>query len=129
MPGHYPPNTTPFPNRLLDEAMPHLTDTEFRVLCMVVRETLGWADGQGGRRRETDRLTQRRLIARTGRASEAVSRAIDGLVRQCLIEVLTPSGVLLETPQERRRHRGRLLFRLAATETEQRTGRQESCSE
>ena len=42
---------------------------------------LGWKDGQGGRK-QADWLTQSQLKARTGRASEAISRAIDGLVQQ-----------------------------------------------
>ena len=53
----FPARSTPFPSHLLDDAMPLLSDTEWRVLCVVVRQTLGWEDGQGGRKRE-DWLTQ-----------------------------------------------------------------------
>lgn len=107
-----PARTTPFPSYLLDDIMPLLSDTEWRLLCVVVRQTLGWEDGQGGRKRE-DWLTQSQLKARTGRASEAVSRAIDGLVQKGLIQVHSEAGELLMTPQERRRCPGRLLFALA----------------
>ena len=81
-------------------------------MCVVVRQTLGWEDGQGGRR-EADWLTQSQLKARTGRASEAVSRAIDGLVRKGLVQVCSEAGEALATPQSRRRCSGRMLFGLA----------------
>ena len=107
-----PARSTPFPSRLIDDVMPLLSDTEWRLLCVIARQTLGWEDGQGGRKRE-DWLTQSQLKARTGRASEAVSRAIEGLVQKGLIQVCSEAGEILATPQARRRCPGRLLFRLA----------------
>ncbi len=110
----YPAESTPFPNVLIDRIMPDLSDTEWRLLCVVCRQTLGFASegGQGGRRTR-DWLTHGQLKARTGRASEAVSRAVDGLVRKNLIEVRTYAGEPLLTPQERRRCQGMLFFSLA----------------
>ena len=108
----FPARSTPFPSHLLDDVMPVLSDTEWRVLCVVVRQTLGWEDGQGGRKRE-DWLTQSQLKARTGRASEAVSRAVDGLVQKGLIQVRSEAGELLSTPRERQRSPGKMLFGLA----------------
>lgn len=32
----------PFPRVLVDEVMPDLTDTEWRVLTVIVRQTIGW---------------------------------------------------------------------------------------
>ncbi|MBV9467647.1 MAG: replication protein [Abitibacteriaceae bacterium] len=104
--------TTAFPNMLLDEVMPALKDTEWRLLCVVVRQTLGWQ--QQGRRKRRDWLTQRQLIAKTNRNSQAVSRAVDALVRQGLLEVQDQCGNVLLTPAERRRHGGRLYYRLGA---------------
>ena len=94
--------------------MPELTDTEWRLLCVVCRQTLGFASpgGRGGRRTR-DWLSHGQLKARTGRASAAVSRAVDGLVRRNLIEVRAETGELLLTPPERRRCQGRLFFSLA----------------
>ena len=103
------PAYTPFPSRLLDTVMPTLSDTEWRVLCIVVRSTCGWEDGQRGRKAQ-DWLTQSQLKQRTGRASEAISRAIDGLVQKGLILVCDEVGKPLATPQERRRCTGRMLF-------------------
>ncbi len=110
----FPNMSTPFPNLLIDRIMPDLSDTEWRLLCVVCRQTLGFVS-QGGQpsRRTRDWLTHSQLKARTGRASEAVSRAIDGLIRKNLIEVRTYAGEPLLTPPERRRCQGMLFFSLA----------------
>ena len=105
--------TTPVPNRLLDLVMPGLRDSELRVLLVVVRQTLGWQVGvDSSHRKERDWLTQSQLMRRTGRASEAVARAVDSLVRGGLIDVLDREGTPLTTPAERRRHLGHLYYRL-----------------
>lgn len=105
--------TTPVPNDLPDKVMPTLRDTELRVLLVVVRQTLGWQDGPDpSRRKERDWLTQSQLMRRTGRASEAVSSAVDGLVQARLIEVQDKWGRPLVTPAERRRSLGKLYYRL-----------------
>jgi hypothetical protein len=104
--------TTPFPNFLLDGVMPTLRDTEWRVLCVVVRQTRGWRDPQTGRRKQSDWLTHRQLQRRTGRASAAVCRAIDSLVHLELIEVRDELGKMLPTADDRRRSGRRLYYRL-----------------
>ena len=102
-------NTTPFPNFLLDEVMPALTDTEWCLLCVVVRQTLGWKQGENARK-ERDWLTHRQLQLRTGRASEALCRALDSLVSQGLLEVSDDRGYPLNTAAARRRNAGRLFY-------------------
>ncbi len=110
----FPVKSTPFPNLLIDQVMPELSDTEWRLLCVVCRQTLGFTSpGDQGGRRSRDWISHGQLKARTGRASAAVSRAVDGLVRRNLIEVRTYAGELLLTPSERRRCQGRLFFGLA----------------
>lgn len=110
--------TTPVPTALLDRAMPQLRDTELRVLLVVVRQTLGWQVGKDPYlRKERDWLTQSQLMRRTGRASGAVARAVDALVRHGLIDVLDAAGRPLPTPAERRRQLGRLYYRLHTMET------------
>ena len=101
---------TPFPSVLVDAVMPTLKDTEWRLLCVIVRQTLGWQDKR--QRGASDWLTHSQLKARTGRASAAVCGAVDVLVRRGMIEVHDEAGQPMLTPQERRRHQGRLLFRL-----------------
>lgn len=104
-------HTTPFPNVLIDEVMPRLKDTPWRVLCVIVRQTLGWHDASG-LRKERDWLTRSQLKVRTGRNSEAIAMAIDTLVRQGYITTQNSEGVPLKTPQERRRNHGHIYYGL-----------------
>lgn len=104
--------TVPFPARLLDQAMPRLSDTEWRLLCVVVRQTLGWYDKETGGRKEQDWLTQSQLSARTGRSGRAVSEAVAALTAQQVIRVLSDGGVALLTPEERRGYGGRHWFQM-----------------
>ncbi len=91
--------------RVVDDLLPSLKDTELRLLLVVLRQTLL-------RNKRFDWLASRQLKERTGRASEAVSAAIDALVTRGLLEVRNEQGRLLSTPQQRRREQGRLFFRL-----------------
>jgi len=102
----------PFPTALMDEQMPHLRDTEWRLLCVIVRQTVGWQSGKG--RKKRDWMSQTQLMARTGRNSAALSAALDVLVRRNLIECSDVYGEPLITPQQRRRHRGRVYFALTS---------------
>ena len=104
-----PQNFTPMPSILLDYWMPRLRDTELRVLLLVARQTFGRAG------KNADWLAHSQLKARTGRASEAISAAIDALVRSGLLEVFTTEGRALSSPHERQAHRGALLYRIAPT--------------
>ncbi len=107
-----PMTFTAIPNTLIDEVMPKLKDTEWRLLCVVARQTLGWVD-KDGRRKQRDWMSQSQLIAKTGRNSAALSAALDVLVRENLIECQAENGEFLDTPEKRRSHRGRVYFSLA----------------
>lgn len=114
----FPSRSVPFPADLLDRAMPHLTDTEWRLLCVVVRQTLGWRDAATGSRKGRDWLTQSQIVRRTGRSGKPVSQAISGLVGRGLIRVLSDQGLPLLTAAERRRYQGRHWFQLDPQWTE-----------
>jgi hypothetical protein len=103
--------TVPVPNALFDGLLPTLRDTELRVLLVVIRATVGWRDRQG-RVKARDWISHGQLVKRTGRGSEAVSGAVDRLVRYGLIVVEDAAGRLLCTPAERRRYLGRVYYRL-----------------
>jgi hypothetical protein len=113
----FPKQSTPFPNFLLDRWLPLLKDTEFRVLCIVVRQTLGWVGSKPGTRRCRDWLSQTQLMRRTGRSSEAVSGAIKRLVYMGLIEVSDISGNRLFRPASRQMYQGKMYFKLGPTAT------------
>ena len=102
---------TPVPTVLIDRIMPTLRDTEWRLLCVIVRQTIGWSTGSG-QRKQRDWLTQSQLMKRTGRNSAALSAALDMLVRRRLVNAWDEAGNLLLTPQERRRYPGRIYFGL-----------------
>ncbi|MBX3117418.1 MAG: replication protein [Fimbriimonadaceae bacterium] len=103
--------TTPFPNFLLDRVMPRLTDTEWRIICIIVRQTYGWSIGSGIRK-GSDWLSHFQFKRKTGRQSAAISRAIDVLVRSGLIAVRDRHGYGLYTPAARRRSHSHLNFAL-----------------
>ena len=89
------------PAVVIDTLLPQLKDTELRLLLVVLRQT--W-----GRNKEADWLSHTQLKARTGRASEAVSGALDALVRRGLVTARDEAGALLSDPGERRRSRARV---------------------
>jgi hypothetical protein len=94
---------------VIDQIMPTLKDTEFRLLLVVLRQTWGWR-GADGAPKAADWLTHGQLRQRTGKASEAVSGAVDALVRRRLLCVFDAAGRRLDTAAERRRARGKLFF-------------------
>jgi hypothetical protein len=103
--------TTPFPDWLLDKLMPRLRDVEWRLICILVRQTLGW-QASDGKPKQSDWLSHSQLRRRTGRSSSAISPAIDFLCRNRLVEIDDGQGNPLRKAFERRRHRGPLFFRL-----------------
>lgn len=109
--GALPVGTTPVPNALFDTILPHLSDTELRVILVVTRATLGWKAGTG--RKPCDWLSHRQLQARTGRAGASVSHAVEGLVRRGLLIVQDGAGRLRDSASSRRAARGRLYYRLS----------------
>lgn len=114
----YPRQSTPFPNALIDTVLPTLKDTEWRLLCVLVRQTLGFYDPATRQRRETVWLSHTQLKTRTGRSSEAISHALEVLVQRQLIVVTSADGALLSTAEERRRCPSGLHFRVCACEQE-----------
>ncbi len=125
----------PVPSRLVDAVMPHLRDTELRVILVVLRQTWGWkmdrtnvdemkagqqahSSKQAVQKQATKRrdwLSHRQLCRRTGRGSDAVSAAVASLTASGLIIVEDAGGKPLMTPDERRRCLGRLYFRPGTT--------------
>jgi hypothetical protein len=101
------PNTTQTPDIILDN-MQDFSDTELRVVLVVVRATLGW-------RKSADWLTRSQIERRTGRGHTAICNAITSLVERGFILVCDENGIELATPAARKsvgeRH-AKLIFRL-----------------
>ena len=106
------PSTTPVPNVILDIYLKELNSAELKVLLIVIRQTLGWADRRGMfGRKETDWISGSQLRQKTGSSKRAITTAIDLLVRKKIIEILDEWGNVLEYPEERR-GKTKLYYRL-----------------
>lgn len=110
------PNTTQVPNIILDEWMPRLSDAEFRVLLVVVRQTLGWIeDKETKRRKEKDWISHSQLARKTGKGTASITRAIKILITEHnLIEAIDSKGKLLDTAVKRTKMGpgGKIFYRL-----------------
>lgn len=100
------------PDHLYDVILPQVTDCEWRLLSIILRQTLGWQDGVGTYK-AWDWLSHSQLKARMRHSSSTVSKTIASLVNKGLIEVATSNGKLLNTALERRNARTRLYYRLS----------------
>ena len=90
--------------RLVDDVMPRLKDTELRILLIVLRQTSGWKSDRAKtsskwRTKQRDWLSHSQLCRRTGRGSDAVSRAVSALTAYGLIIVEDAGGKPLLTPK------------------------------
>lgn len=106
------PSTTPVPNVILDIYLKELNSAELKVLLIVIRQTLGWADRRGMfGRKETDWISGSQLRQKTGSSKRAITTAIDLLVRKKIIEILDEWGNVLKYPEERQ-GKTKLFYRL-----------------
>lgn len=103
--------TTPVPNIFFDVFLRQLKGTELKVLLVIIRQTLGWADSKSKiGRKEQDWISGSQLEEKTGLSRRAISLAIDVLVKRELIEVSDGLNALKEARD--RRGKARLYFRL-----------------
>jgi len=100
------------PDHLFDVVMPQVTDCEWRLISIILRQTIGWRFDDGARK-EWDWLSHSQLKSRMKHSSSTVSKTVDSLVKKGFIEVATSSGILLNTTLERRNAHARLYFRLS----------------
>ena len=106
------PYTTPVPNVIFDIYMKELNSAELKVLLVVIRQTLRWADSRGiYGRKERDWISGSQLIQKTGSSKRAITSAIDQLVRKKIIEVLDDYGTVLND-SSKRQGKYRLYYRL-----------------
>jgi hypothetical protein len=112
----------PFPAFYIDTVMPALSDPEWRILCVIIRQTLGWQDKNNSAfRKGRDWISHSQFKGRTGKSGDAISKSIDSLVRCGLIVVEREDGSLLANASTRRRARTRLYYRLGILPRPQRT--------
>jgi len=108
-------STTPVPNLLFDVYLKELKSIELKVLLVVIRQTLGWADRRGVfGRKEIDWISGSQLKQKTGGSKRAITSAIDTLVRKRFIEILDEKGNILDNP-EKRQGKTKLYYRPASS--------------
>lgn len=104
-------NSTQVPNIILDYWMPKLSDTSFKILLTITRQTIGYIeDKDSGMRKKEDWISYSQLINKTGRKAPAIVMALRDLEEKKLIEIRDSKGNILETKEERRGKR--LFYRL-----------------
>lgn len=95
-------STTPVPNSLFDVHLKKLKSAELKVLLVIIRQTLGWADKLGTTgRKDRDWIASRQLQEKTGASRRAISSATEILVKKNLIDVLDEAGTTLFEPAMR----------------------------
>jgi hypothetical protein len=93
--------TTSFPNEVLDN-LKQLTNAEYRVLSVIIRQTKGWHDVTTGSRKKRDWISLSQFSSKTGLSRRIVSSAISSLVARELIAVTNRSGQRLGDSKSRR---------------------------
>jgi len=109
------PNSTQVPNIFWDD-LPHMSNSELRLVLVVIRQTLGWeADKVTGRRKEKDWISGTQLQKKSGVSNKSISRAFKENHFNKWIEVLDESDNKLDTPEKRRyagQHHKKFFYRL-----------------
>ena len=96
-------NSTPVPNTVFDVHLKELKLAELKVLLIIIRQTLGWEDKKTrSERKELDWISNSQLAFKTGSSKRAINDAIHVLTEKKLIEVLSQTGDLLDTPEKRK---------------------------
>jgi phage replication O-like protein O len=95
-------NFTPTPNILFDQFLKELSNSEIKILLVIIRQTNGWIDKKTGKRKGRDRITYSQFIKKTGLSRRIISEAISSLCKKELIRITDNSGKNLNTPNERK---------------------------
>lgn len=93
---------TQIPNKLLDTHLPNLTESELKILLVIIRQTNGWIDKHTGKRKTKDRITQSQFRIKTGLSKRIISKTLKMLSDKCLINVFDRNHNLLKNSLERR---------------------------
>lgn len=105
--------TTAVPNILFDCYLKGLKGAELKVLLVIIRKTLGWADRNNYKgRKEIDWISGSQLQSLTGCSRRIISQSTEALVRKRIIDVLDEREELLSDPQLRK-GKQRLFYRLS----------------
>ncbi|MBK7359010.1 MAG: hypothetical protein IPI45_07120 [Saprospiraceae bacterium] len=93
---------TQVPNILLDTHLPNLTESELKILLVIIRQTNGWIDKLTGKRKVKDRITQSQFRLKTGLSKRIISKTLKMLSDKALIIIYDAKHNLLQNSLERR---------------------------
>lgn len=106
--------TTPVPNIMLDQMLPHLTMAELKVVLVIIRQTNGWALSNG-QRKNRDWISQSQFVLKTGLTRQTISSTLQTLSNLKLISITDFKGNATNTPSERK-GKSKLFYALGRTE-------------
>ncbi|MEQ9263113.1 MAG: hypothetical protein RLP14_08135 [Owenweeksia sp.] len=90
---HHYRSSTQLPNRLVDHYLKSLSESELKVILVILRRTIGMVDlDHLPQRKERAWISQKLFMLITGLSNRAVSSAVDTLVRKSLITVTDADG-------------------------------------
>ena len=79
--------TTQVPNSLFDIYLSQLTESELKLLLVVIRQTIGWVNKKNGGRKLRDRISQWQFRQKTGLSKRVITLAIQSLCAKGLLKV------------------------------------------
>lgn len=94
--------TTHVPNVIFDRLLPILTESELKIILIVIRQTVGWVDRRTGRRKERDRISGSQFRAKTGLSKRIIAIATQSLIEKQLLEVSGFKNNVLRYPCDRK---------------------------
>ncbi|MBK7694788.1 MAG: replication protein [Saprospiraceae bacterium] len=93
---------TQVPNILLDTHLPDLTESELKILLVIIRQTNGWIDKFTGKRKTKDRITQSQFIIKTGLSKRIISKTLKMLSDKNFISIYDRKHNLVKNAIDRR---------------------------
>jgi len=94
--------TTQFPNSLVDTHLPNLTESEIKMVLVILRQTNGWVDKRTGGRKTRDWISHGQFMKKTGLCRRVISKSLQSLVEKDLIQITCKFGNTLHKPEERK---------------------------
>ncbi|MBK8484751.1 MAG: replication protein [Saprospiraceae bacterium] len=94
--------TTQVPNVVFDEHLPALTESELKILLIIIRQTNGWIDKFTGKRKTRDRISHSQSMSKTGLSRRVISNAIKSLCSKGLVNITCQHGKFLDNSEDRK---------------------------
>lgn len=94
--------TTQVPNVVFDKYLPILTESELKILLVIIRQTYGWVDKRTQKRKVRDRISYNQFIQKTGLSRRVISKSVQRLTDKGLINTTCQNGKLLPCVADRR---------------------------